>query len=76
MRLSTHVATVKTVLGKWDEYLKHLKAHSVAWRGGCCDLAVGPCTRAPRNTGIAANAGSLSLTTWSGRSACIGIGRQ
>jgi len=28
VRLSTHVATVKTVLGKWDEYLKHLKAHA------------------------------------------------
>jgi hypothetical protein len=35
---------------------------------GCCDLAVGLCTRAPRNTGIAANTGSMSLTTWSGRS--------
>ena len=28
MRLSRHVATVKTVPGKWDEYLKHLKAYA------------------------------------------------
>ncbi len=30
---------------------------------GCCDLAVGLCTRAPRNTDVAANTGSMSLTT-------------